>query len=397
MLRALTTRGARLRTFHSLPIIDVRPLEGGASGEALNRVARELADACKGVGFFYARTGACGCVFERGREVARSHGLTVSLFSSDALGDDAATAALLSSAASWFELPEEAKAAVALSRKTGFRGYQRLGSNVTRYGDGGEGAFVRDHHAALDYYRETGDAGRDATTPLHARRVAPATPSPVHAPRNPWPSDAPGAPSSFEPRLRDHLDACLTLGGAIMRGLAVGLGAPATAFEEGGTSPASSHWACRTIHYPPLPPSAVAAAADAAAGRPASRSAPLSCGEHTDYGALTLVAADAPGLQVRNAAGDWVAADPRPGCAVVNVGDCLRVWSGGAWQPTLHRVVHAHAERPRTSVAFFYEPAFDVTCESIVPGAGGGETLHYGRHLTGKVLSNFELEDGAAA
>lgn len=315
--------------------------------------------------------------------------------SSDALGDDDATAALLSSAAAWFELPEEAKAAVALSRKTGFRGYQRLGSNVTRYGDGSDNAFVRDHHAALDYYRETGEAESDATIPLHARRVAPATPSPVHARRNPWPGDAPGAPPSFEPQLRSHLDACLTLGGVIMRGLAVGLGAKATAFEDGGTSPGSTYWVSRVIHYPPLPPSAVAAAADAVAGHPASRAAPLSCGEHTDYGALTLVAADAPGLQVRNAHGAWVAAAPRPGCVVVNVGDCLRVWSGGAWQPTLHRVVHAKAERPRTSAAFFYEPAFDVTCRSIVPGQGGGETLHYGRHLTGKVLSNFELEDAA--
>ena len=230
---------------------------------------------------------------------------------------------------------------------------------------------MRDHHEALDYYREVGpDAGDPASTPPHARRVAPATPSPVHAPTNPWPSAAPGAPPAFEPALRAHLDACLGLGRDIMRGLAAGLGAAPDAFEQGGTTPDTSYWVARVIHYPPLPPAAAAAAAAAAAGAAAPRDTPLSCGEHTDYGLLTLVAADAPGLQVRNAAGAWVSAAPRPGCAVVNVGDALRVWSGGRWPPTLHRVVHANADAPRTSVAFFYEPAFDTVLRGV---AGGGE------------------------
>jgi hypothetical protein len=42
------------------------------------------------------------------------------------------------------------KQKIALGPDTGFRGYQWLGSNVTRY----EGGFQRDHHEAIDLYKE---------------------------------------------------------------------------------------------------------------------------------------------------------------------------------------------------------------------------------------------------
>ena len=45
---------------------------------------------------------------------------------------------------------EREKASIQLRPETGFRGWQQLGSNVTRY----EGAFQRDMHEALDFYRE---------------------------------------------------------------------------------------------------------------------------------------------------------------------------------------------------------------------------------------------------
>jgi isopenicillin N synthase-like dioxygenase len=88
------------------------------------------------------------------------------------------------------------------------------------------------------------------------------------------------------------------------------------------------YWVLRLIHYPPLPPDA---AADAGAGQ-------LSCGEHTDYGLLTLVAQEqhAAALQVRNTAGEWLTPTPLPGAFVCNIGDMLkarcvrRVYAGAA-------------------------------------------------------------------
>lgn len=42
------------------------------------------------------------------------------------------------------------KSELAIGAETGFRGYQGLGANVTRY----DGGFQRDRHEALDLYRE---------------------------------------------------------------------------------------------------------------------------------------------------------------------------------------------------------------------------------------------------
>lgn len=45
------------------------------------------------------------------------------------------------------------KEEIALGPHTAYRGYQRLGANVTRY----EGGFQRDWHEAIDLYKEEAD------------------------------------------------------------------------------------------------------------------------------------------------------------------------------------------------------------------------------------------------
>jgi isopenicillin N synthase-like dioxygenase len=102
-------------------------------------------------------------------------------------------------------------------------------------------------------------------------------------------------------------------------------------------------------------------------------------------------------LQVKNAAGVWVDAPPIPGTFVCNIGDMLKVWSNGLYQPTLHRVVNVDPSRSRVSVPFFYEPAFStrVTPPQELLYLTGGQPAYdpvvYGAHLESKVLSNFEL------
>lgn len=133
------------------------------------------------------------------------------------------------------------------------------------------------------------------------------------------------------------------------------------------------------------------------AGAELPRSTQLSCGEHTDYGMLTLVNQDdgIAALQVRNASGVWVTAAPVPGTFVCNIGDMMRLWTNGRYSPTLHRVVNADPARSRISIPFFHEPAFGTVVEPVVGvGAGDGVTVgakEYGAHLESKVLSNFEL------
>ena len=133
-------------------------------------------------------------------------------------------------------------------------------------------------------------------------------------------------------------------------------------------------------------------------GKSLSRAEQLSCGEHTDYGMLTIVNQDehVAALQVKNADGAWVTAAPIPGAFVCNIGDMLRVWTNGMYTPTLHRVVNPDRKRSRISIPYFHEPGFDtmVRPQLGLMGSSLPPTMaakHYGSHLESKVLSNFEL------
>jgi len=102
----------------------------------------------------------------------------------------------------------------------------------------------------------------------------------------------------------------------------------------------------RILHYPPLSggeePGAVRAAA------------------HEDINLITLlVAATAPGLQVRDREGRWRDVPADQGSVVVNSGDMLAMASGGYFRSTTHRVVNPpgeEARRPRLSMPLFLHP-----------------------------------------
>ena len=151
------------------------------------------------------------------------------------------------------------------------------------------------------------------------------------------------------------------------------------------------------IAYPPID------------GAPADGEVGLSCGEHTDYGCLTLVNQDpvCGSLQVKAADGSWTDADPVDGCFVVNIGDMMSLMTRGLYQSTPHRVLHAHPTTTRLSVPFFFEPDFDAVIRDLqlpgspsprLPGSPGSAAANgsesaattYGRHLELKIGSNFK-------
>ncbi|KAI8625005.1 2OG-Fe(II) oxygenase family oxidoreductase [Xylariaceae sp. FL1651] len=92
------------------------------------------------------------------------------------------------------------------------------------------------------------------------------------------------------------------------------------------------------------------------------------CGElgqyaHTDVGSLTILFFSERGLQVLNPTGtEWQYLDPKEGCALLNVGDCLRFLSNGLYRSSLHRVVPfpGVAIQDRYSCAYFMRPELDV-------------------------------------
>jgi isopenicillin N synthase-like dioxygenase len=82
-------------------------------------VVRQLDEACREIGFFYVK----------------GHGVSPRLLEQ-----------VLDMGYKFFALPEEDKLQIAMSSDTGFRGYQKLGQNITK----GQ----PDLHEAIDYFRE---------------------------------------------------------------------------------------------------------------------------------------------------------------------------------------------------------------------------------------------------
>ena len=96
----------------------------------------------------------------------------------------------------------------------------------------------------------------------------------------------------------------------------------------------------------------------------------MRCGEHSDYGTITLLFQDnLGGLEVKGVGGNWISADPIDGAIIVNVGDLLELMTSGRYPATRHRVVIPDEERKRKtlrqSIAFFIHPDDDVLCQPL--------------------------------
>ncbi|XP_026455925.1 probable 2-oxoglutarate-dependent dioxygenase At3g50210 isoform X1 [Papaver somniferum] len=322
--------------FKSIPIIDVSPLLCNkwrdVENEGVSEVVKQLDQACKEAGFFYVK----------------GHGISDSLIKE-----------VRDMTRKFFDLPFDEKVKIKMSSETGFRGYQRIGENVTQG--------KADMHEAIDCYREVkpgmyGDLGKAIEG------------------FNKWPD----SPSNFYSVVGEYINLLTDLSRNILRGIALALGGCPGEFE--GERAGDPFWVMRFIGYPGI--------SDAKGLEMPEND--IGCGAHTDYGLLTLVNQDdeIPALQVRNQAGEWIWAVPIPGTFVCNIGDMLKIWSNGLYESTLHRVIN-NSPKYRVSVAFFYEPNFDAVieplefCKQKLGGIEKCESTIYGEHLVRKVLTNF--------
>jgi len=96
----------------------------------------------------------------------------------------------------------------------------------------------------------------------------------------------------------------------------------------------------------------------------------IRCGEHSDYGTLTLLYQDSyPGLEVKSTSGEWVAAPSIAGSLLVNIGDLMEMWTNGDYPATVHRVMIPEEEVTRRcarqSIVFFVHPDDEVLVEPL--------------------------------
>ena len=92
----------------------------------------------------------------------------------------------------------------------------------------------------------------------------------------------------------------------------------------------------------------------------------ISCGEHTDYGTLTILKQDdVRGLEIKGEDGRWIAAPPIPGTFVINLVDMLEVWTNGSYKATMHQVRKSKSGRDRISVAYFFNPQLECVVSPL--------------------------------
>ncbi|HXB88991.1 isopenicillin N synthase family dioxygenase [Mycobacterium sp.] len=282
-----------MSTVTALPEVDLRH-PAGQLKERLREVAHE-------VGFFYLV----------------GHGVPAAL-----------TRRVLAAARRLFALPQAEKDAVAMVRSPHFRGYTRLGGELT----GGE----VDWREQIDIgpEREPADRSAGPGNPDYLWLQGP----------NQWPAGLPELPAIVA-----EWDAAL---GAVARSLlrhwAASLGSPPDVFEAAfAATPATL---IKIVRYP------------------ATTAGSQGVGAHRDAGVLTLLLAEpgSQGLQVRPGrnGGDWIDVPARDGAFIVNIGELLELATGGYLRATEHRVNLRHAA-DRISVPYFFNPRLDAQIPTL--------------------------------
>lgn len=96
----------------------------------------------------------------------------------------------------------------------------------------------------------------------------------------------------------------------------------------------------------------------------------IRCGEHTDYGAITVLFQDSiGGLEVKNVKGQFVPAPPIEGTVLVNIADLMQRWTADKLKSSVHRVLIPESEQTRSvarrSLVLFTDPDLNEVIECV--------------------------------
>lgn len=224
---------------------------------------------------------------------------------------------ILGLARQFFGLPPEEKNRISQLKSPQFRGYSRLGGELT--------------NGRVDW-REQIDIGPERPTIAGAQGYWR-----LQGP-NLWPQRPAGFRSAFE-----RWDSALSaVGLRLLRHWAVSLGAAEDLFDDAfADRPATL---IKVVRYP------------------GTEETPQGVGAHKDSGVLTLLLVEpgSAGLQVELRPDEWLDVPPLPGAFIVNIGELLEVATGGYLRATQHRVLSPPPGTDRVSIPYFLNPALDA-------------------------------------
>lgn len=313
----------------AVPVIDLTPYRDGS---AKMRVAAEVANACKSIGFL----------------VVAGHGVP-----------DTVMANMIEQTRRFFALPTSAKQGVRPPSGGAFRGYSATETRALARSRGvetppdlREGFTINRVQDKSDPYFHAKAAGN-----IFADNV--------------WPD--PALLPDFRKAYTDYYLAMDRLSLNIMRIFALALDLPETHFDPFVDKHFSN---LSAYHYPP------------------AKSAPLPGqlrgGAHTDFGSLTLVhgVPSIKGLQVWNGSA-WEDVPSVPNTFAVNIGDLMAQWTNDRWVSTMHRVANPSEgewDKSRYSIVFFHQPNYDAVIESLDrTSPAKHSSVTSGEHLTRKL------------
>ncbi|XVX20721.1 isopenicillin N synthase family dioxygenase [Actinomycetota bacterium] len=283
----------------ALPVLDLRLAADPATAEQFRT---QLRAATHEVGFFYLV----------------GHGLTRELQEE-----------LVATARRFFALPDADKKAIENLRSPHFRGYTRLGGELTQ---------------GQTDWREQIDIGPERESRIG--RPGAVDWDILEGP-NQWPAALPELREVVERWQATLEQTALTL----LREWAQSLGQDRHVFDPAfATDPSTL---IKIVRYP---------------GR---EDRGQGVGAHKDSGVLTLLFVEPGkgGLQVEHE-GEWVDAPPVEDALIVNIGELLEVATGGYLIATNHRVVSPPAGEDRISIPFFFNPALSERIPTLELSAG---------------------------
>lgn len=324
----------------SIPTVDIGPYFTGTKS-AKRAVAQQIATACETIGFF----------------TIVGHPVPQVLIDQT-----------FDAAAAFFDQPQAVKDAVKPDSSSAARGYHQLGTkNLAKTlgydnpPDLREQFYIGPLENWSAQYKQYPDAAF------------------LYAP-NIWPE----TPADFRPIFSAYYTALERLSKDMMRLFALALDMEEAFFDDKidrhfATLPANDYPA---LGYEPLPDQ-------------------VRCGEHSDFGSLTILAVGEgqSGLQVKTRDGAWINVSTQRGQYVVNIGDMMQQWTNNRWISNLHRVANppsgSGASVRRQSIGFFLHPNFDARIECLPSCQDWADPARYPPVLAGELMKQKMLNRAA--